>query len=87
MDHFNEMNNKNIDLKNLKEVKNLNLFDEWILSKLAATVDISDKSFNSNNFHIATKAIKWFVIEEFCTVYLVRNLISYKNFQVVLQAK
>lgn len=48
--------------------------DEWILSRLAGLVAVSNKSFESHEFHFITSALRQFWVQNFCDVYLVRLL-------------
>ncbi|CAH0598794.1 unnamed protein product [Chrysodeixis includens] len=50
--------------------KDLTYFDKWILSRLAEMVDVVNRSMDSYDFHLATKAIRHFFYNEFCDVYL-----------------
>ncbi|KAM3968691.1 valyl-tRNA synthetase, mitochondrial [Aphomia sociella] len=50
--------------------KDLTDFDKWILSRLADMVEIVNTSMNSYDFHTTTKAIRTFMYNEYCDVYL-----------------
>ncbi|XP_059047935.1 uncharacterized protein LOC131843327 [Achroia grisella] len=45
-------------------------FDKWILSRLSEMVEIVNTSMDSYDFHLATKALRTFMYNEFCDVYL-----------------
>ncbi|CAH1642440.1 unnamed protein product [Spodoptera littoralis] len=49
---------------------NLTYFDKWILSRLSEMVATVNKSMNNNDFHLATKAIRTLMYNEFCDIYL-----------------
>lgn len=48
----------------------LTFFDRWILSRLADMVDMVNSSMENYEFHLATKAIRRLMYNEFCDVYL-----------------
>ncbi|CAG5059875.1 unnamed protein product [Parnassius apollo] len=48
----------------------LTYFDKWILSRLADMVEKVNKAMNEYDFHLATKAIKTLIYNEFCDIYL-----------------
>ncbi|XP_049882088.1 uncharacterized protein LOC126378042 [Pectinophora gossypiella] len=48
----------------------LTYFDKWILSRLSDTVDKVNQSMDNNDFHLATKALRNHIYNEFCDVYL-----------------
>lgn len=48
----------------------LTYFDKWILSRLAFMVDIVNTSMDKYEFHLATKAMRTLLYNEFCDVYL-----------------
>lgn len=51
---------------------NLGKWDAWIMSRLAATLNICHESLTkSNNLHLATAALKQFFYSNLCDVYLV----------------
>ncbi|KAF9405461.1 hypothetical protein HW555_013812 [Spodoptera exigua] len=48
----------------------LTYFDKWILSRMSDMVEIVNRSMDNYDFHLATKAIRAFMYNEFCDVYL-----------------
>lgn len=48
----------------------LTCFDKWILSRLQNMVAIVEKTTADANFHLATKALRKFLYQEMCDVYL-----------------
>ncbi|KAG6458246.1 hypothetical protein O3G_MSEX010757 [Manduca sexta] len=48
----------------------LTFFDKWILSRLADMVETVNSSMDNYDFHLATKAIRTLIYNEFCDVYL-----------------
>lgn len=48
----------------------LTYFDKWILSRLAKMVEKVNTSMDDYDFHLATKAIRTLIYNEFCDVYL-----------------
>ncbi|XP_045508026.1 valine--tRNA ligase, mitochondrial 1 [Colias croceus] len=48
----------------------LTYFDKWILSRLSEMVEKVNSSMDTNEFHTATKALRTFIYNEFCDVYL-----------------
>ncbi|XP_068624487.1 uncharacterized protein ValRS-m [Battus philenor] len=48
----------------------LTYFDKWILSRMADMVEKVNTAMDEYDFHIATKAIKKLIYNEFCDVYL-----------------
>ncbi|XP_053620644.1 valine--tRNA ligase-like isoform X2 [Plodia interpunctella] len=48
----------------------LTYFDKWILSRLSNMVEKVNKSMDSYDFHLATKAIRTLIYSEFCDIYL-----------------
>ncbi|KOB72157.1 Valyl-tRNA synthetase [Operophtera brumata] len=48
----------------------LTYFDKWILSRLAKMVEKVNTSMDEYDFHLATKAIRTLIYNEFCDVYL-----------------
>ncbi|XP_063370619.1 valine--tRNA ligase-like [Cydia amplana] len=48
----------------------LTFFDAWILSRLAHMIDIVNTSMENHDYHLATKALRTFIYNEFCDVYL-----------------
>ncbi|XP_045532394.1 valine--tRNA ligase, mitochondrial 1 isoform X1 [Pieris brassicae] len=59
---------KNINL--VLQLEDLTYFDQWILSKLSHMVDRVNIAMEKYEFHIATKALKTFIYNEFCDIYL-----------------
>ncbi|XP_020816671.1 valine--tRNA ligase [Drosophila serrata] len=57
------------DFESLNGV-NLGLWDRWILGRLAETLSIVCESFITNNFHVATAALKTFFYQNLCDTYL-----------------
>ena len=57
------------DIKTLEGVE-LSEMDRWLLSRLGNTVGIVRQSMNNYRFHIATAALKSFLYENLCNVYL-----------------
>ncbi|CAG9790050.1 unnamed protein product [Diatraea saccharalis] len=51
-------------------IDDLTYFDRWILSRLANMVVKFNKAMDSYDFHLATKAIRSLIYNEFCDVYL-----------------
>lgn len=45
-------------------------FDLWILSRLAEMVNVVNKATDTYDFHLATKALRTLIYNEFCDVYL-----------------
>ncbi|KAL0810500.1 hypothetical protein ABMA28_010623 [Loxostege sticticalis] len=50
--------------------EDLTYFDKWILSRLTDMVDTINSNMDSYNFHLATKALRTLIYNEFCDVYL-----------------
>ena len=50
------------------------LWQQWVLDKLAQTVEIVEDSLDKTNFHVATKALKNFFHHDLCDIYLVIHL-------------
>lgn len=50
--------------------KDLTYFDKWILSRLAEMVEQVNQAMDNYDFHLATKALRNFIYNEFCDVYL-----------------
>ena len=48
----------------------LTYFDRWILSRMSEMVEVVNNSMDKYEFHLATKAIRKFMYNEFCDVYL-----------------
>lgn len=48
----------------------LTYFDKWILSRMADMVNTVNNSMENYDFHLATKAIRTFMYNEFCDIYL-----------------
>lgn len=48
----------------------LTVFDRWILSRLADMVEKVNETMDTYDFHIATKAIRTLIYNEFCDTYL-----------------
>ncbi|KAL4706130.1 hypothetical protein ACJJTC_012929 [Scirpophaga incertulas] len=59
---------KDIDVIITRE--DLTYFDRWILSRLSDMVKNVNLAMDSYDFHIATKALRSFIYNEFCDVYL-----------------
>ncbi|XP_072933971.1 uncharacterized protein [Epargyreus clarus] len=57
----------------------LTSFDKWILSRLADMVDKVNNSLDMYDFHLATKAIKTLIYNEFCDVYLEATKPGFEN--------
>ncbi|PZC72496.1 hypothetical protein B5X24_HaOG211093 [Helicoverpa armigera] len=55
--------------KNLS-VDDLTYFDTWILSRLAEMVEKVNVSMDNYDFHLATRAIRTLMYNEFCDIYL-----------------
>lgn len=53
----------------------LTKWDSWILSRLAETLKIGNESFENYNLHAATHALKQFLYNNLCDVYLVSLII------------
>ncbi|XP_023954553.1 valine--tRNA ligase [Bicyclus anynana] len=51
-------------------INDLTYFDRWILSRLSDMVDKVNTSIDAYDFHIATKALRTLIYNEFCDVYL-----------------
>lgn len=49
---------------------NLTYFDKWILSRMSDMVETVNKSMDNYEFHLATKAIRTFMYNEYCDIYL-----------------
>ena len=49
----------------------LNKWDLWVLSRLADTLKICSESFENYNLHLATQALKQFLYNNLCDVYVV----------------
>ncbi|XP_075987681.1 valyl-tRNA synthetase, mitochondrial [Anticarsia gemmatalis] len=70
---INYMNLSFAKLKQLDEEisrKDLTYFDRWMLSRLANMVEKVDTSMETHEFHLATKALRSLIYNEFCDVYL-----------------
>lgn len=52
-----------------------NSINLWILSRLAAAVELCNKGFEKYDFNCVTSACYNFWLYELCDVYLVRNVI------------
>uniref|UniRef100_A0A2A4KB09 Valine--tRNA ligase n=1 Tax=Heliothis virescens TaxID=7102 RepID=A0A2A4KB09_HELVI len=50
--------------------EDLTYFDKWILSRLAEMVERVNISMDNYDFHLATKAIRTLMYNEFCDIYL-----------------
>ncbi|XP_026753649.2 valine--tRNA ligase-like [Galleria mellonella] len=50
--------------------EDLTHFDKWILSRLSNMVEIVNRSMDAYDFHLATKALRTFIYNEFCDIYL-----------------
>lgn len=48
----------------------MTFFDKWILSRLANMIAVVNKSMDVFDFHLATKALRTFMYNEFCDVYI-----------------
>ncbi|CAH0403666.1 unnamed protein product [Chilo suppressalis] len=59
-------------LKEVEDVtiEDLTFFDKWILSRLADMVAKFNQAMEEYDFHLATKAIRTLIYNEFCDVYL-----------------
>lgn len=57
----------------------LTYFDKWILSKLATMVEKVNLAMESFDFHIATKALRTLIYNEFCDVYLEATKPGFEN--------
>lgn len=60
-------------LREIKEeitIKDLTYFDKWILSRASFMVNTVNKSMDEYDFHIATRAIRSFIYNEYCDIYL-----------------
>jgi valyl-tRNA synthetase len=57
------------DIETLDGLK-LSDMDRWLLSRLANTVKIVNKSIENNNFHLAIAALKSFFYDDLCNVYV-----------------
>ncbi|KAJ8706118.1 hypothetical protein PYW07_010895 [Mythimna separata] len=51
-------------------LNDLTYFDKWILSRLAHMVETVNKAMENYEFHLATKAIRTLMYNEFCDIYL-----------------
>lgn len=51
-------------------INDLTYFDRWILSRLARMVENVNVTMDAYDFHLATKAIRTHIYNEFCDVYL-----------------
>ncbi|GBP26291.1 Valine--tRNA ligase [Eumeta japonica] len=57
----------------------LNYFDRWILSRLAHMVKTVNDSLDNYDFHLATKALRSMIYNEFCDVYLETTKPGFEN--------
>ncbi|XP_068148534.1 valine--tRNA ligase [Drosophila tropicalis] len=48
----------------------LNMWDQWIVGRLAETLSICSDCYNNYNFHMATAALKHFFYQNLCDVYI-----------------
>lgn len=48
----------------------LTFFDRWILIKLAYMIETVNTAMETYDFHLATKAIRYFIYNQFCDFYL-----------------
>lgn len=60
-------------------IRDLTYFDKWILSRLANMVLIANQSIASYDFHVAVKALRTFVDEEFCDIYMEGTKVDFEN--------
>lgn len=51
-------------------IDDLGLWDRWILSRMGKMVDTVNESIENYDFHIATRALKTFMYNEFCDFYV-----------------
>lgn len=67
--------------KSEKEItpKDLTYLDKWILSRLADMVEKVNVSMNNYDFHLATKALRTLIYNEFCDVYLESTKPGFEN--------
>lgn len=57
----------------------LNYFDKWILSKLANMVRVTNEAIDNYDFHLATRALKTLIYNEYCDVYLEATKSGFEN--------
>ncbi|XP_023160906.1 valine--tRNA ligase [Drosophila hydei] len=57
----------------------LNMWDRWIIGRLAETLSICSESSSNYNFHMATSALKHFFYQNLCDVYLETTKNAIKN--------
>lgn len=59
--------------------EDLTYFDRWILSKLADMVEKVNVTMDAYDFHLATKALRTLIYNEFCDVYLEATKPGFEN--------
>lgn len=70
------------EIECMNNVTNLNQWDLWILSRLNDTLKICSQSFDNYNLHNATAALKQFLYNNLCDVYVVS-----KKFYIFIKKK
>lgn len=72
------------NLLNIREVTDLERsrltdMDLWILSRLGSTIKVLKHSIENYNFHQTTAALKTFLYNDFCDVYLETTKVAHEN--------